>query len=213
MVRSRFLRVGALGSWALALLMVTLHSDPRCGPGLTTATVRGTVQDSQRRRAARRDRHPHQQRHEGAADRGHRRSRPVPLRRRLPGDLRPQGRALGVQDLRAKALVLSPNDSARHRREARSRPADRDDHGHRAAGSDPDGDGRARRRPEREADRQPVGHRPQRARTAAHPARRRHRLQPGRVGRASAAAPTTPRTTRSTASGRRRTPSRSTART
>jgi hypothetical protein len=45
MVRSRYLRVGALGGWALALLMVTLHSDPAAAQA-STATVRGTVQDS-----------------------------------------------------------------------------------------------------------------------------------------------------------------------
>ena len=64
------------------------------------------------------------------------------------------------------------------------------------------------------ADRQPVDHRPQLARAAAHPARcrrsgRRRRLKAS----ASVAAPTTRRATRSTASAGRTTPSASTART
>ena len=46
MVRSRSLRVGALGSWALVLLMLTLHTNPAAAQGSTTATLRGNVQDS-----------------------------------------------------------------------------------------------------------------------------------------------------------------------
>jgi Carboxypeptidase regulatory-like domain/TonB-dependent Receptor Plug Domain len=46
MLRSRSLRVGALGGWALALLMLTLHPVPAAAQGSTTATIRGNVQDS-----------------------------------------------------------------------------------------------------------------------------------------------------------------------
>ena len=77
----------------------------------------------------------------------------------------------GFKTYEQKAIVAQAAGHARHRRPARGRRADRDDHGHRADRSDPDGNGRPRRRADRATDRQPVGHRPQLARTAAHPAR------------------------------------------
>ena len=137
----------------------------------------------ERRGPSWRNRHRNQHRHQSRADHGHRRPRPVSVRRPVPRHLRPEGRALRLQDLRAEGLCAQPERQPRHRRAAGNRPADRDGHGHQPARSDPDGNRRARRRADRQADRQPVGHRPQRARTDAHPARRRHRVQPGRVGR------------------------------
>ena len=167
----------------------------------------------ERRRPARRNGHRDQHRHQGAC----RPRSPTTAGQYLfaglfPGTYDLKVELSGFKTYEQKGLPLSPNDNrgidvrleVGQQTETVTVTS--------AARSDSDGDGRARRRAHRQADRQPVGHRPQRARTDAHPSRRRHRVQPGRVGRASAAAATTPRATPSTASARRATPSRSTAR-
>ena len=186
MLRGRSIprRPAIVARWAaMALCTLLLTTGTALGQGSTTATIRGNVQD------------PSGGVLPGATvtvtNTGTKAVQTTVSDERgqylfagaVPGHLRSaRSSSPGSRPTSSKGADAEPQRHARHRRAARSRPADRDDHGHRAAGSDSDRDRRARRRPEREADRQPVGHRPQRARTAAHPARRRHRLQQGRVG-------------------------------
>ena len=198
-----------LGTAACTLL---LASTTAFGQGSTTATIRGTVQDPSGGVLPGATVTATNTGTKGSPDHGQRRSRAVSVRRSLPGHLRPEGRALGVQDLRTEGPVAEPERQPRHRRAARNRPADRDGHGHEPARSDSDGNGRTRGRAHRETDRQPVDHRAQRARADAHPSRRRHRVQPSASRSALAAAATTPRATRSTGSAPRATRCRSTAR-
>ena len=123
MVRSRYLRVGALGVWALALLMVTLYTARAAAQNSTTAMIRGNVQDSTGSVLP------------GATitltnqgtkavttavtdDRGQY------LLAGLPRRLRPEGGAVRIQDLRTEERHAVAERRARHRRQARGRQAD-----------------------------------------------------------------------------------------
>ena len=176
--------------WAtMALCTLLLTTGTAFGQGSTTATIRGNVQDSSGGVAAGRDRHAHQHRARkpcrrpsatiadstcsAACSRA-----PTISRSSSPGSSPTSG----------KASALSPSDKRGIDVRLDVGQQTETDHRHRAAGSHSDGNRRARRRAEREADRQPVGHRPQRARTAAHPARRRRPTSTRASRSASAAA-------------------------
>ena len=196
------------------LILCTLVATSRLAVGQGSSATRSRVgARPDRWRPARRNRNGDQHGHQNRAVDGHRRPRVVPASRassRAPTTSRsscPGSRPTSEHRWRSArtttAASTSGSRSASRRRLVTVTGV---------AGSHPDGDGRPRRRAERQADRQPVDHRPQLARADAHPAGRRHRVQRSANRWASAAAATTRRATRSTASARRATRSRSTAR-
>ena len=168
------------GARVLQFCALLLTSTTAFGQASTTATIRGTVQDPSGGVLPGATVTAHQHRHERPCRRRSRTTAgsicsPVCFRARY--DLKVE--LAGFKTYEQKGLALSPNDNRGidvrleigSRRRPSPSPSQVEVH--------PDRNRRARRRAERQADRQPLGHRPKRARAAAHPARRRHRVQPG----------------------------------
>ena len=179
MLRARSTRFprAAVGLVASCLAMLLLTTATAFGQVSTTATVRGTVEDSSGGVLP------------GATvtitntgtkavqtvvtdDRGQ-----YQFGALFPGTYDLKVELSGFKTYEQKSLGLNPNDTrgidlkleVGAQTETITVTAQQEVHA--------DGDGRSRRRSYDEADRQPVDHGPQRTRTAAHHARRRHRLQ------------------------------------
>ena len=184
MVRSRVRHVGALCGWALGVaLMLTLNSAPAAGQASTTATVRGTVQDSTGGVLPGATVTLTNTATKGVQETVTDQRGQYLFAGVFPGSYDLKVEMSGFKSYERKGMPLSPNDTRGIdvRLEVGAQTQTVTVTGQQEVISDRDR--RARRRAERQADRQPLGHRPERARTDAHPAGRRHRVQPGRVDR------------------------------